>query len=688
MSTAQFIKKLQPEADGLDFEGLRQEGIRLVQELCGETWTDYNLHDPGVTILEQVCYGLSDLIYRTGFPVADYLVSAAGEIDFERLSLHRPDAALACAAITENDYRKLIIDAVPNVENAWLELQGGEAGGIGGLYRVHLQLSERVKLQDHTGVEKTYAEAVRKLYAANRNLGEDLAEVRLAKRVRYGLRGEIDIVGNRAPASVLAKVYFECARYLCPIVAVRPYKDAYKAGVGLDALFNGVVTRSGQIAEEDLHPWSGQYFIQELSGRILRVEGVKHIRHLEFVDPEGNGTDAIALSGDDPLPIACFKLPTPEAGAGVALFRNDKPVPAPATDVEFEFNRLDYSAQAARSRRSRFDWVDALLPKGHYRQLGQYASIQHQFPEIYGVNAAGISPSAPVERKAAVAQLKAYLLCFDQIMANFLQNIQEIPALFTFDEVPTRSYAHQLLRGDSVPQAETVYRYDGREMETKLAEVVALFDDFGDRKNRILDYLLGLYGEEFAQNSLRPHLGDDADHEAALLRIKIDFLKAVVEIGQRRAAAFDYRKSAGAGTSGGINKAGLEKKLAVLLGLDEAESGFQLIEHVLLRQGQAEAGAAADFYGFRLSLLFPAEVGRYANPEFRKLVEETVALNCPVHLCPAVIWLDGARMGEGESLLAAWQTARRQGGVGEPATDAAAAALVRFLRSVQDASHG
>ncbi len=39
-----------------DFSSLRQEGIALVQALSGGTWTDYNLHDPGVTILEALCY--------------------------------------------------------------------------------------------------------------------------------------------------------------------------------------------------------------------------------------------------------------------------------------------------------------------------------------------------------------------------------------------------------------------------------------------------------------------------------------------------------------------------------------------------------------------------------------------------------------------------------------------------------
>ena len=39
-------------------------------ELSGRVWTDHNLHDPGITTLEILCYALTDLAYRTGFSVS------------------------------------------------------------------------------------------------------------------------------------------------------------------------------------------------------------------------------------------------------------------------------------------------------------------------------------------------------------------------------------------------------------------------------------------------------------------------------------------------------------------------------------------------------------------------------------------------------------------------------------------
>ena len=82
MSTSDQIPRLRIDLDGLDFDTLRKEAFDKVQDLSGEIWTDYNTHDPGVTILEHLCYGLTDLSYRTGFEVP--------EREHERQRVRRP----------------------------------------------------------------------------------------------------------------------------------------------------------------------------------------------------------------------------------------------------------------------------------------------------------------------------------------------------------------------------------------------------------------------------------------------------------------------------------------------------------------------------------------------------------------------------------------------------------------------
>jgi hypothetical protein len=101
----------------LDYESLRRQGIAWLEKLAGSEWTDFNAHDPGITILEQVCYALTDLSYRINYDMDD-LLSREGEDTYD--SLYRPEQILVTKPVTLLDWRKLVID-VEGVKNAWFE---------------------------------------------------------------------------------------------------------------------------------------------------------------------------------------------------------------------------------------------------------------------------------------------------------------------------------------------------------------------------------------------------------------------------------------------------------------------------------------------------------------------------------------------------------------------------------------
>jgi hypothetical protein len=54
-----------------DYNALRSLGIQLLGELGTDVWTDFNVHDPGITMLEIITYAITDLGYRTAFPMED-----------------------------------------------------------------------------------------------------------------------------------------------------------------------------------------------------------------------------------------------------------------------------------------------------------------------------------------------------------------------------------------------------------------------------------------------------------------------------------------------------------------------------------------------------------------------------------------------------------------------------------------
>jgi hypothetical protein len=105
------------EQPGMNFDLLRQEGIKHLERLGEKIWTDYNTHDPGITILEQLCYAITDLSYRLNFPIEDLL---APYPDKERKQFFTAKEILTVNPLTINDYRKLLID-IDGVKNAWLE---------------------------------------------------------------------------------------------------------------------------------------------------------------------------------------------------------------------------------------------------------------------------------------------------------------------------------------------------------------------------------------------------------------------------------------------------------------------------------------------------------------------------------------------------------------------------------------
>ncbi|MEM7035817.1 MAG: hypothetical protein AAF570_02485, partial [Bacteroidota bacterium] len=129
-----------------DYAFLKRQGIDMTQELAGDIWTDYNEHDPGVTILEQLCFAITELSYKTGMSVEDLLYAKRREpFNSHDNAFYSPEKAFPSAPLAVNDYRSLLIDQLyPNVRNAWLvPLESGAFGvNMSGLYQVNLILND------------------------------------------------------------------------------------------------------------------------------------------------------------------------------------------------------------------------------------------------------------------------------------------------------------------------------------------------------------------------------------------------------------------------------------------------------------------------------------------------------------------------------------------------------------------
>ncbi|MFI5171331.1 MAG: hypothetical protein ACHQFW_03020 [Chitinophagales bacterium] len=105
-----------PESQNYEF--LRREGLKYIEELSSDLWTDYNTHDPGITILEALCYAITELGYRTSFDIKDILSDENGKIDAGQI-FFKASEIFNNTPYSVEDYRKILID-LDGVRNAWL----------------------------------------------------------------------------------------------------------------------------------------------------------------------------------------------------------------------------------------------------------------------------------------------------------------------------------------------------------------------------------------------------------------------------------------------------------------------------------------------------------------------------------------------------------------------------------------
>jgi hypothetical protein len=146
-------------------------------------------------------------------------------------------------------------------------------------------------------------------------------------------------------------------------------------------------------------------------------------------------------------------------------------------------------------------------------------------------------------------------------MANAGLQIRHLGDLFCpRSRAPT--YWYGVVGNESVADLETLYTKSKADIESG---VFARRDEAVDRRHRVLDLLLALYGQTYTQGSLRrslAHLGGD-ELETLLLDNKRDFLLQTEVLSRDRAAGFDVAKKHWDSAS---NTSGLQRCVSLLLG--------------------------------------------------------------------------------------------------------------------------
>lgn len=597
------IPKQVASKDDLDFQFLKKVGIEYIESLGGNLWTDYNTHDPGITILDMLCYVVSDLGNRVSMPIEDLLSRKDGS--GYQSQFHLAEHILPNRALTVLDYRKLFIN-IDGVRNCWLmehkrpvyvnckdnelsydinaypglENRFRRSYGMKGLYDLLIDFDIPESLEKgtpaYTDAVEAIKENVRTAYHANRNLCEDLISIREVEEHPVSVCAKIEVEKNADEEQIHARVLFEIEKYFSPQVAFYSLKEMTAKGFGTSEIFDGPLLE--YTYEEEGDTYSGIHFIdsEELRASSLRkqvrlsdimniissIEGVKEIIDISVANCDGDSPDEWLICIDEgKRPVLCQKSTFNYTKDVLILNLNE-------TRVEQFLDKLrnDY-----RDNRRNTISGSLTLPEGQYLDTGWYSTMQNDFPDTYGIGIYGLPSTATIARKSQAKQLKAYLLFFDQILASYFAQLESVKDLLAFDGQLKRTYYTQAVEDISGFDDLVSSGYPLNDSELLSEELFGDLDQVDERKNLLLDHLIARFAEKFSEYTfLMKQVYGSAATELTVAA-KQRFLKDYPNISANRGGAFNYYRQSSDRLWDTDNVSGAEVRIARLAGFKEKD---------------------------------------------------------------------------------------------------------------------
>ncbi len=573
------------QKDTSNYYWLREAGMKHVEELSSKIWTDYNSHDPGVTILEVLCYALTDLGYRTKFPLLDLITEKEGNREAMHAQFFTALQVLPSRPVTVNDYRKILID-IEGVNNAWLKAVSSEVPvffnkktktlttkkpesdpyediDITGIYKVIIEFNENVE----EGEKAAILDEVKKRLHANRNLCEDFGTLETIKKQDFILCGEIRITPQAVVEKVEAEIFFRVQQYLAPGVRHYTLKEMLARGKAVEEIFEGTCYKDpetpldhGFIDDDELEASAlkTEIRLSDIISIIMDIDGVLAVNDL-VIQPD---VDKLPEKWNKwHVPVLSEHQPDLKIeGSRMVYYKDLLPFRADSTKMEAELQLMQDAVTLDESSKKTDDIV---LPEGEYVDPAQYTSIAHEFPMNYGISRYGLPERSPAERKAKARQMKGYLLFYDQLLANYFAQLAHIKELFSRDETVKKTYFSQVV--PDMPGAEDLYQ----DFSTLQDDLAALDEDkatFHERRNRFLDHLLARFNESFNEYVLLMYSlsGDPATNDD-LIFDKAKFIQDYPVLSANRSAGFNYMLKDELWDTDNVT--GLERRVARLTGI-------------------------------------------------------------------------------------------------------------------------
>jgi hypothetical protein len=130
--------------------------------------------------------------------------------------------------------------------------------------------------------------------------------------------------------------------------------------------------------------------------------------------------------------------------------------------------------------------------------LGEYYSIQNDFPAFYSIGPEGLPGDASDLRRGQANQLKGFLLLFDQMLANASAQTGQLGSFFSFNPAIKNTYFFNSLL-NIVPGINELLVNSQSAYEQQTALLLEDREHFLVRRNRFQDHLLSITGEDMSE---------------------------------------------------------------------------------------------------------------------------------------------------------------------------------------------
>lgn len=572
-------KKVATE-DDLDFFYLRKKGIEYIEQLGGKLWTDFNSHDPGITMLEMLCYAITDLGMRMNLPIENILASDQKSKGIAS-QFFKASEVLPTSPVTALDYRKLFID-IDGVKNCWPakhkkkvyvnckedklsydskdfnEVPRGfkKEFELKGLYDLYVDFESTNPLEINKVKNK-----IREKYHANRNLCEDLINIIKVDEYPIKICASIEVDTQADEEMVHALVLHALDGYLSTTVNFYSVKQMMDKGYTSLEIFDGPILENGFIDTKELikAELTSEVRLSDIIKLIMNVPGVISIKDIAMGNCGDGDTDLnqwLICLEEYQKPTICYK----------SVFNYNKgllPLNIDKAQVAIYLDEIDASKDAATTFSSQNK--ELKLPDGSYLDIESYTTIQNDFPDTYGIGEDGLPTRATAARKSQAKQLKGYLLFFDQILGSYFKHLGQVNEMLSVSGNLTKTFFTQAVKDiDGLSELVTNYPENNDNLTEILFEKL---DNNIERRNNILDHLLGRFAESFSEYVFINKSIYGTATDEVVLKTKEDFLKDYKIVSKNRGNSFNYYKQPNSNLWDTDNVSGVKKRISRLLGI-------------------------------------------------------------------------------------------------------------------------